>query len=255
MARLRAALAVVTGEHGAIVERDRETAFGLLITATALDVEARLARGTGVDLRALPLPDVAVEFAADDRGGRTVLVMTRMPAGARTVLGEGGVTVRALERDERAAIDRVVARARELQAAAPMRCELELLDALARRAREEAASLVAIVGLVTLGDRSFPQGRGILATRDGETPTTNWTRDVLLVRPNDPVLARGLWLRGGKVANGPLEVVVNGVHRVSIDAIPAGGAAVVTWASPIDVIEIALATRAGASTQGLFLVK
>lgn len=255
IARLRAALAVVTGEHGAIVERDRETAFGLLITATALDVEAQLARGTGVDLRALPLREVAVEFTADDRGGRTVLAMTERPGGARTVLGEGGVTVRALHREERAVIDRFVARANEAGSAAAIVASVEILDAIARSAREEDAPLVPVVGLVVLGGRAFPQGRPILATRGGELRTTNWTRDALVVRVTEPIQASGIWLRGSKLATGPVAIVVNGVHRAQVDAIPAGGAALITWPEPIDVTELRLEAVEAMSSQGVFLVR
>lgn len=260
--RGRAALGILAVADGAIVLRDGGPEFGVLLHGLAIDEATCTARGQALDLQALPLREQAVVLSAVDRSGRTLLVLEPPlaeglaefgPPSAGVFTGAGGARLRALAPPERAALDAFVARARAAASTAPIRATIEVVTAAERSAREATAGLEPLAGTVLLEGRVHPAGRGILPRDTTSATVANWTGAALSIRSDGPTPARALWLRGGRVANGPLEVLVNGVHRIPIAAIEAGAALLIAWPEALDLVELRLTATGAASSMGVFV--
>lgn len=263
LARLMPLLAPFQGEHGVVMLAGFPEGLSSVVLQSKVDVEAKTVNGSGVDLGSLPPRDFTFTATANDAGRGSLALTTSLDAAPKTlVAGADGVlvmgralTLRALDADARARLDRCIERARTLSTAAPIDLAIEVLDAGTCKMREAALEPIAIDGTVLFRGAPYPQALPIFgAALLGKRPLS-WSRETLSIRLAEPATARALFVKGANVATDNLRITVNGVHRVNLAAIAAEGGAIVTLPEGLPVIDLRFEAIGRVSTRGIVFLR
>jgi hypothetical protein len=167
-------------------------------------------------------------------------------------LGTRGATITALGEADRARLDALASRGRALGAAAPRELAVEVLDAAAATKRQMDLRTEALTGTILYKGRAAGQ-LAALFTPAG-TRGNVWRAEPLSIRLAEPARGGAILFKGANATDN-VWVVVNGVHKARLDAVPKGGAALVALPEGLEVLEIKLDAVGTASSRGIVLVK
>lgn len=259
-ARLLPLLAPFKSASGVVITNDAGATMGTLLTECTPDEESLTVKGRGVALRTMPFREFTFDGAFDARGALTLtttlgpdpLVFTSVtPKG---LAGAGGITLAPINEEERARLDAIDGLGRRLGSATPAELKVEVLEAAPARTRLAELQTAPLTGTVLYRERNSP---AVLALFSGDPRTRNhqWRAETVALRLAEPAAGKGLLIKGSGAATDNLLIVVNGVHTLKIDAIPRLGAAIVTFPSEIEVIDLRLEARGAAYSTGIVLVK
>jgi hypothetical protein len=258
VARLSPVLAPFKGAAGAVVATDGGPGLGCLLYDASLDEPNFRVSGKGLDLREMPFKEFTFECVATDANGRATFAYTRSGAEPLALgpiasgLGTRGTTLVALNEADRAALDALASLGRRLASAAPQELRVEVLDAAAAKARQMDMQTAALTGTVLYKGRITPQ-LAALFTPSG-TRGNAWAAEPLSIRLKEPATGKGLLFKGANATDN-VWIVVNGVHRARVDAVPKGGAAIVSLPEGMEVLEIKVDAVGAASSRGIVLIE
>lgn len=257
-ARVMPLLQPLQSPRGAVITTDAGLTMGTVILTATVDAEKYTVKGAGIDLRSMPFKEFTFEGEVNDRNilvmrrstATTPLEFTRVKDGA--VLGGAGSSMQALSDADRQVIDDLIAATRRL-ADTKVEIAAEMLDADAAKSRAADMKLAGMTGTIIYRDRNDARVAPMFA---GEISRSNhtWKEETVAMRMREPVKCKGILIRGGRGATDNLVVVINGVHRVRIDAIAPNGAAVVSMPAGTEVIDVRFEALGSAQSRGIALI-
>ena len=259
-ARLLPFVQPFSSPHGAALVRDAGVRLGAVILAAEVDDEKFTVTGNGIDLREMPFREFTFNAAINDRG---VLVYTTSHNPAQIeftratdsgISASGGLSLSPLGSDERARIDELIATGKRLASVAPGSLHVESLGAEDAKSRPADLSLDPIPGVIIYRDRVDTRIAPLFAG-DISRSTYSWRQETLSLRLAQPLPAKGLLIRGARSATDNLLVIVNGVHRVRIEAIARDGAAIVTLPAGIEIFDVRFEALGAANSRGIAIIK
>jgi hypothetical protein len=259
-ARLLPFVQPFTSSHGAAVISDAGIAMGAVILTADVDEENFAVKGSGIDLREMPFREFTFDAAINDRGALvyttslTPITIDFTRATDSGISASGGVSLSPLGSDERARVDDLIATGKRLEAATPAALHVEVLGAEDAKSRPADLSIDAIPGTIIFRDRVDTRIAPLFAG-DISRGTYSWRQETLSLRLPQPVAAKGLLIRGARTPSDNLLVVINGVHRVRIEAVARDGAAIVTLPPNTEIFDLRFEALGAANSRGIAIIK
>ncbi|MBX3356794.1 MAG: hypothetical protein KF745_00040 [Phycisphaeraceae bacterium] len=258
-ARLTPLIQPFQGESGAVIVSDAGTTMGTVILNAQVDEEKFTVKGDGIDLREMPFREFTFEATIDPRNvlvmkssiGAAPLEFSRATASGIT---GNGVSLSSLDAAERQRLDALIATGKKLGSATPAGLNVEVLDANAAKARPADLTLTGIPGTIFYRGRNDARIAGLFAGTVSRSAYT-WRQELVCIRLPEPGTCAGLYIRGSGAATDNLLVVVNGVHRARIEAMPANGAAIISLPPGTEVLDLRFEALGSAQSRGIAMIK
>jgi hypothetical protein len=260
-ARLLAVLNPLQSPAGAVITAEAGKELGTVVLEAAIDDPKLAVAGRALDLREMPFRELTFEGAVDARGaftwksslGGDPIVYA---ASADKLVSRAGFTIAALSADERAPLDAIIARGKELASAAPAALTVETLDAEAAKAREAQLELVGLAGTVLYRGRVNAAVAPLFAADLGASKAFGWrNQEIVAIRASVPARGRGLYLRGTAAASTQCVVTINGVHAATVASIPRLGGVIVAFPAELEVMDVRVQATGAVSMRTIGLVK
>lgn len=218
--------------------------MGAIVLQADVDEANLTAKGRGIDLREMPFREFSFDASVDARTGaltvKSSIVNDPMIFAdyGTAISARGGFPLVAISQPDRAKIDSIVTLGTRLGAAPPRDMQIETIDAATVKAREPSLQLAPLVGTVFFRGRIAPQVAPLFDLA-GKTRYEWDKNEVVSVRLNDPAKGSAIYIRAANAGGASnLTVTINGVHRVTIPSIAAGGGAFVKLTPDLDLLDL-----------------
>jgi hypothetical protein len=260
-ARLLAVLNVFRSPAGAVITQDAGIAHGTVIVEATIDEPGLAVQCRAVDCRTMPFQELTLSGSVDARGS---FALTSSRGGDPVVYGvsgdklvsRSGTTIAALTAADRATADAQLALGKRLGAAAPVTLTHESLDAEACKAREPQLALTGLPGTVFYRGKPNAAVAPLFAADLAAAKPFAWrNKDVVSNRLAAASRGSALYLRGAPAASTELVLTINGVHQLTIPAIPKLGGVLVALPNDLDVLELRLEATGAVSVRTIGLVR
>lgn len=260
-ARLAPMVAPFQNASGVAITADAGQTLGSIVLSSTVDTDAFTVSGTGIDLRTMPFREYTFTATTDERAG---LAFTSSIAAEPIAFGVSGetlvartprLTATALTEAERSALNAHIAKGKALGSATPTVITPEILDATAAKERETTMQTTPMTGVVLYKDRNGPAVLPMFAGDLAVNRLYRWTSETVALRLAEPVKGKALYIRAANATTDNLVVVINGVHRCTIDAIAKMGGAIVPLPADLEILDIRLDAVGTAQARGVMLVK
>jgi hypothetical protein len=258
--RLAPFAAAAAAGHGVMLAVAGSTLRGFVFAEVAYDADKLEARGKGVDLRTLPVRDVAFATAVDAQGNVALTIdgeakPVALGNATRDVVAcSGGLQLFALAEGAARDLAAVVAAAKRDQAGTPAVLTATVLDAAAATERGTSGAPVPMAGDVLHNDRAFPGYAPLFAPAPDLKVEHRVNTKPIVLRLAAPVRGAGLLLRGGARGTVATTLVLNGVHRVEVPAIAAAGAAFLAFPENLELFDVRLEAKGDTRLRGIQLL-
>lgn len=243
-------------QTGLVITTDAPQEMGSVLLSAQVDEEKATIAGRGIDLRQMPFREFAYECALDNRDNLTITTTISPTPYVFTNPTEKGasgryMTLSLLAPADRAKLDALISLGERLQSAAQAVLAVETLDAATAKTREAGLQAESLPGVAIYRDRKNDQVAAMFTVQSNRRYA--WAKEPVVLRLNEPVKGTALYIKGSGPTN-DLTVVVNGVHRAAIDAIPQLGAAIVKLPPDLEILDIRLEAGGSAQARGVVLV-
>jgi hypothetical protein len=257
-ARLAPFLPMFKSATGLVITSDAPANMGSVILESLVDEKKGTVAGKGIDLREMPFREFTFEAAPDNAGNLTLTTSVSKapyafppPKDNKVAAGRSGALAMLSDAD-RANLDRRIELGKRLQGAAPAALTVSVLDAAAAKAREAGLAAGDIPGVVIYRERRNDQVAAMFTAKS--RGRYRWAKESVSLRLAEPMKGKGLYIKNGGPTDN-LTVVVNGVHRATIPAIPQLGAAVVDLPADLEIYDIRLDAGGTAQPRGVVMLK
>lgn len=246
---------------GAAVIADGGSAMGAVLLTAEVDEQKLTVKGTGIDLREMPFKEFTYEGAVNERnvltikpsvGTGTMDFNRASDSGLSGTASGAAATMSALDAGERRKLDDLVALGKRLAGNAESPT-VETMDAAAAKTKIASLQTGGFSGTVLYRGRVDARVNGLFGGEPARKPYA-WKQENVSIRLPAATPCKGLLVRSG-AATDNLVVIVNGSMRARIDALPAGGAAVVTLPAGTQVLDLRLEAVGTASSTGISMIK
>ncbi|HZE99305.1 MAG TPA: hypothetical protein VE981_20035 [Planctomycetota bacterium] len=256
-AKLAPYLPLFQSKSGAVITTDAPKELGSVILEAQVDEDKATIKGKGIDLRELPFREFTIECGLDGYGNLTVTSSLQKapyvfaaPKDGKVAAGRG-MTLTMLSETERADVDKAIATGKRLQGATPSDLAAEILEAPATKAKEAGLGAVGIPGVTLYKDRKNDQLMALFgAASNGRY---RWAKEAVVHRLREPMKGRALYLKNGAPTDN-LTVVINGIHKVKIAAIPQLGAASIALPDSMEIFDIRLEAEGTSQLRAVVLL-
>lgn len=260
-AKIAPMVAPFKSPSGQVITADAGQTLGSVILTATVDDSTFKTTGTGIDLRTMPFREYTFESTADDRAGVSYLTpLIAAPVvfglqGTNLVSRAAGLTLTPLTGEDRTKLDAHIAHGKRLGGAAAQVITPEILDAAAAKTRETGMQTTPLTGVVLYKDRNGPTVLPMFAGDLAANKAYRWAKETIAIRLPEPVKGKALYIRATNAATDNLVVIINGVHRCTIDAIAKLGGAIVPLPADLEILDIRLDALGTAQVRGVMLVK
>jgi|GEM_PF-2293718 len=243
-------------QTGLVITTDAPAEMGSVLLIAQVDEEKATISGRGIDLRQMPFREFGYECDLDNRDNLTITTTISQTPYVFTNPTEKGasgrsMTLSLLSEPDRARLDALISLGARLQNAAQAVLTVETLDAATAKTREANLQAGSLPGVAIYRDRKNDQIAAMFTVQSNRRYT--WAKEPIALRLNEPVTGTALYVKGSGPTN-DLTVVINGVHRAVIDAIPQLGAAIVKLPPDLEILDIRLEAGGTAQARGIVLV-
>jgi hypothetical protein len=251
----------IAGEHGHSITIEGGLRLQSVLTESQVDFDTFTVKGSGVDVRTMPFRNFTFDGAVNDRAQ---LVLTRSDGEAPITFGasrdvlaaSGGVVLAPISASDRVAIDTMLDAGLRLGAAAPTVLTPRILSAAEALEAESAMTPVGLTGMVLWRDRVAAAVAPMFAGDLAVNRNYRWTPgENVTIRLESPVAAPALYFRGTGGRSTNLVIVINGVHRATVEAIETMGGVILPLPEGLEILEIRLDAVGTVQSRGVMLMR
>lgn len=260
-ARLTPMVAPFQNPSGLVMTADAGQTLGSVVLTSTVDPDKFTVTGTGIDLRTMPFREYTFSASADERAGlaftsaNLAAPLAFGVAGANLVCRAAGLTATPLSDADRAKLEAFIAKGRALGSAPAQVIAPEILDAAAAKAKEAAMQTAPMTGVVLYKNRNGPAVLPMFAGDLAANKLYRWGKETISIRLAEPIKGKALYIRAANAPSDNLVVVINGVHRCTVDSIAKLGGAIVPLPEDLEILDIRLDALGTVQARGVMLVK
>lgn len=243
---------------GSAIVRESGVLMSRWIESSEVDESAMTVKGAGVDLSEMPFQAFTFEGRISDRGVLSLTLSSDPTAlefgrpDASGLVGAAGVKLAILSEADQARVRAHCELGRKLGTAAGVELSAEVLDAAAAKVRPAELKLEKMMGTVFFRGRSDPRLLDLFTP--GPTRTNYaWKAESLYLRLPESTRAKAIFIRGSGAAIDNLLLVINGVHRIRVEAVAAQGAVVVALPPDLDLLDLKFEALGSIQSRGISL--
>lgn len=235
---------------------------GVVLLKAEVDSESFAVKGTGIDLRTLPISEFTFEGTVVDQRSYVLRLsndpepITLRGAQAGSVLTDRrGMALTAMSAADRLRVDAVAEHVRRLRGTQGIVLAAEALDAKAAAALETGMKTVPLAGTATLKGVPSSELAAIFAGDLARNDTFRLRSDQIALRLDRPTKGSALYVRGSANASAEMSIVLNGVHRINVPAFGKLGGARVALPADLEIVDIRVDPLGSGGIRGIMLVK
>lgn len=260
-ARLLTALKPFQSASGAVITAEAGATLGTVILEAPIDDPKLTVSGKAIDLREMPFKEFTVDGSVDDRGAFTLKSSlggdpVAYAVSADKLASRNGTVIASLSEAERAKLNAIIDLGKRLGNATPAELKLETLDAEAAKTREPQLRLTGLSGSVFYRGRLNPAVAPLFAADLASNKAYAWkNKEVVSIRLAEPAKGSGIFIRGTAAPSTEMIVTINGVHKVTVAAIPKLGDVIIGLPADLEVLDVKLEATGSVSARTIGLVK
>ena len=260
-AQLLAVLKPFQSATGAVITAEAGPNLGTVILDATIDDPKLTVTGHAIDLREMPFKEFTFEGAVDERGAFTYKSSLGgepvvYGASGEKLASRAGFTISALADADRAKMETIIALGKRLGSAAPASLTVESIEAEAAKTREPQLRLSGLNGSVFYRGRLNASVNPLFAADMASNKAYAWKGgEVVAVRLNEAVKGTGIFIRGTAAPSTEMIVTINGVHKVTVPAIPKLGDVIIALPADLEVFDIRFTANGSVTSRTIGLIK